>query len=165
MRPSLLPLIILPLAAACTAGGDAIGRRAAAADPPQLWSIEVVDASARPGDRPIEICADSLIRTGFIAQHAQAGDYPCQVDRAPVITAASASMRCVIGDRQYAIYNAASGDLSRDFQVKFTMRSIGGDDVYLTQTRRYRYLGACPAGWKVGDATDRYGRPAPNAMR
>lgn len=165
MRPSLLlPLFALPLAAACT-GQDPVSRRAAQADPPQLWSVEVIDASARPADKPIRICADRLIRTGFIAQHAQAGDFPCRTDAPAVITPTSASMRCEIAGRQYAIYNAAEGDLARDFTVKFTMRSIGGDEVGLTQTRRYRYLGACPAGWKIGDATDRYGRPAPNAMR
>ena len=168
MRPALLlpALLLLPLAG-CNSP-DPISRmaaRQAAADPPQLWSIEVVDASARKGDKPILICADRLIRTGFLNQHAMTATDQCQPEVAPVVKPDSVSMRCALGGRSYTIYNAAKGDQGSDFTVRFTMRSLGGNDVNLTQTRRYRYQGACPAGWKIGDATDRYGRPAVNSMR
>ena len=165
MRPITI-LWILPLLAAC--GQDPIARlqaRQAAADPPQLWSVAVEGAGARPGDKPIEICTDRLIRTGFLNQGAVAGDIPCLPERPPVTTPTSVSMRCRMGEETYAVYNAAEGDQGSDYHVRFSMQSLGGNAVALSQVRHYRYLGPCPAGWQIGDATDRYGRPASNAMR
>jgi hypothetical protein len=166
MRPALAACALLLLLAACT-GPDPISRmqaRQEAADPPQLWSIEVVGAAARPGDKPILICADRLTRTGFLNQHAMTASDLCRPQVAPVVRPDSVSMRCAMGGKTYAVFNLAKGDQARDFEVKFTMRSIPGDEVDLTETRHYRYQGPCPAGWKIGDATDRYGRPAVNAM-
>jgi hypothetical protein len=167
MRALLLPIaLILPLGAC--GGGDPIARmaaRQATVDPPQLWSIEVTGPAARDGDKPILICTDRLIRTGFLNQHATTATDACRPEVAPVVRPGSVSMRCTMGGRSYAVYNAAKGDQSRDFEVRFSMRSLSGDDVNLVETRRFRLQGPCPPTWKVGDATDRYGRPAANAMR
>ncbi|MDB5430340.1 MAG: hypothetical protein JWP35_1456 [Caulobacter sp.] len=168
MRLSALPaLLALSAVSACNQPDPiaAMQARQAAADPPQLWSVQVTDASARPGDKPILMCTDRLIRTGFLNQHAFTQTDSCQPERAPVVKPDSVSMRCAMGGESYAIYNAAKGDQAKDFQVTFTMRSIQGDAVSLRQTRRYRHIGPCPAGWKIGDATDRYGRPAANGMQ
>lgn len=153
MRPFLAMLICL-LVAACD-GPDAITRRRAeldAADPPQLWSITVVDAKGRTLSAPVRICADTPMRVGFLNQTAGVGDNLCKPDLPPVIRADIISTRCQMNGRSFAVYNAAVGDRARDFTVAFTLQSLDEDTVRLAQTRRYRYLGACPAGWGVGES-------------
>ena len=38
-----------------------------------------------------------------------------------------------------------------DYQVRFTLTALDGTKGAAAQVRHYRRLGACPAGWRVGD--------------
>ncbi len=53
------------------------------------------------------------------------------------------------------------GDLSRDFEVDYVIKGPGRD---VRQVRRHKLLGPCPAGWEIGDNTDRKGNLRVNAM-
>lgn len=161
MRPALLLLLSAHsvLVACAPDPSPRIRAMQAEADPPQLWSIETGDGTG------VRLCADTLIRTGFLHQRASADADLCQPLKPPVVKPGLVSMRCTLRGREYAVVNRAVGDPDRDMTVTFSMRSMDGDGLSLRQVRRYRLLGACPAGWDVGDATDRMGRRTVNAAR
>ena len=50
------------------------------------------------------------------------------------------------------------GARDRDFTVEMSVSSLDDPRTAFAQTRRYRKLGACPAGWVAGDRWDREGR-------
>jgi hypothetical protein len=152
MRATFAALLITLGLSACNEP-DAITRRRAeadAADPPQLWSIQDLDPRQARAPSAL-ICADSTIRAGFVNQIAATNTDACRPDRPSVVRPEWTSTHCQMAGRSYAVFNGAQGDRTHDFKVSFSIRSIDDDSVSLAQTRRYRYLGPCPADWRVGD--------------
>jgi hypothetical protein len=122
----------------------------AVAERPKLWSIEVMD-----GDKAlsrVDICADSALQKGFTRPAPEVNGQSCDRLRAPIETADAYSLRCHVGDRYYRARAETTGDRARDFTVAMTVKRQDRKEPMYEQVRRYRLVGACPAGWRVGDS-------------
>lgn len=136
--------------------------RQAAIDPPQLWSVQVV-GEAHNG-WPVLICADSELRSGFTSVIPAHGALHCAREVATTPTRPTASYRCTLNGAEYAVSSRMSGDRARDFETDSTILRIeDGASVY-ARTLRFRQLGACPAGWNVGDTTNQKGQHLSGAV-
>jgi hypothetical protein len=151
MKPAAAILALL--LCACQRGPSTeaqLTARQQAVDPPQLWLMEDVDGggvvkgSAR-------VCADTPMRGTFAKTNAEVGGAPCTETVPPVIRPRFTSHRCEVGGRRYAITSQTAGDLARDFQLTVRVTPLSADLGPAQTTRHYRYLGACPAGWRIGD--------------
>jgi hypothetical protein len=144
--------------AACGRGGAATERdwaeRKAAAEQLELWSIEATGSGAPP----VRICTDVAMRGGFVKPSPAVGDAPCTLIGRPVQTASNYNFRCELGFREWAVTSYWQGDRSRDFTDAVLVTSLDPPPGEYAQTRRFRKLGPCPAGWAAGDAFDRQGR-------
>ena len=140
---------------------------AAALDPPELWSIQAVPSP--PDWRPVQLCTDSWIRTGFVRPGAMVGDQPCAPVGDAVARDGATAFQCRVNGQTLGTTTTLSGDLRTDFTARFALTNLGGflagrpGSAY-EQTLRYRKLGPCPAGWALGEHTDRWGRRQPNAV-
>jgi hypothetical protein len=119
----------------------------AAVDPPRLWSATVV-SGAPPAE--VYICADSVIRDGFARTIADVNGELCLADKVAA-TVDSYATYCSTSGRRYAVSLRTEGDRSRDFKATFTLHTLQAPIVSAWQVRRYRLIGACPAGWRIGD--------------
>lgn len=170
--PLRVALVAAPIGCACIAAligiGGSLGAedarwttRAEALDQPELWQIEALPSPA--GWKPVRICADVRIRSGFTHPGAAVGGKPCRPIEFPVETPERARQRCTVNGQTIGQSAIHSGDLSRDFTTTFTYvnldRSLADlDAATYTQTLSFRRLGPCPEGWQVGEHTDRHGR-------
>ncbi len=154
----------LALGAACLAGCDydsgarAIGRMQAEhdrIDPPVLWSIQVVDEA--DNGRPVLICANHRIVSGFSSIAPSLGDRDCVRSRDMYETDNGFHYRCKIGDVSYGVSSSRFGDAERDFQVHSSAHALSFGGVDYDRTLRFRRIGACPPDWKLGQATDQHG--------
>jgi hypothetical protein len=135
-------------------------------DRPQLWSIEALGAP--DGWRPVRICTDSRLRSGFVSPAAAVGDRPCVPVEDAATTGARTAYRCVVNGQLLGASAVHQGDLARAFTTTVTFVHLGrqisgGGEAVLQQTLRYSRLGDCPAAWPVGAHTDRRGRMQPDA--
>ncbi len=119
----------------------------AAIDPPRLWSAEVV-SGAQPAQ--VFICADSVIRDGFSRTIADVNGELCLSDKVSA-TRDSYVTYCSASGRRYAVSLRTEGDRNRDFKATFSLHTLEAPVVSAWQVRRYRLIGACPVGWKIGD--------------
>lgn len=163
------PLLPLLLSAACsqptgsTRAEQFWTARQMATDPPQLWSIEVVPAQA--GWNPVLVCADHAMRQGFARPLPAIGSAQCDpVDDDARTEGGVYTVRCDLNERRFGVSSSVTGDVSRDFVARYQVTDLAGFMPTRTrasaeagQTRRYRKLGACPAGWTIGVRTDRDG--------
>lgn len=155
----VLPLILL---AACDgkAAGERYRARAAALDPPHLWSVEVVPAQA--GVAAVKVCADSRIHEGLTRPAVTAGATECRPMGAEVVSNGTRIQRCEMNGETWVTTAAVKGDLARDFTSVQSAEPVSGgpegEGGGYSQTRRYQLLGDCPEGWNVGDSTDQQGR-------
>jgi hypothetical protein len=125
-------------------------------EPPQLWSAQMT--GPRPAGRAVMICTDRQLRNGFVRPQPEAAGQSCIGFGEVVATRSGSVFRCRIGERRFAVYSLVQGDRSRDFTSSFTIRPLDENGPEYRQVVRYRRLGACPAGWDLGDATDQQGR-------
>jgi hypothetical protein len=144
-----------------------LARRQAAVDPPELWSIEVVPA--QPGWPAVRLCADAFMRAGFVRPEGMAGNQPCQQIGEALNEPGRLSFRCTLNGHVLGTSARVKGDLASDFTAVYAVTDLSGFLAgrplsNVEQTRRYRKLGACPAGWAVGDSTDRRGRRRGGAL-
>lgn len=145
-------LAVLCLAACDREAGERRWReRQEAVDPPQLWSVEALDASA--GVRPVRICTDTQMRTGFLKPAPVVADRPCVLSQKPVEHGGQTINRCDLDGDTYMIISDVKGDTARDFTVSMSVSAVIGDGPGYSQNRRYKLVGPCPAGWKLGDRT------------
>jgi len=141
--------------AACDAGRATetqIRARQQTIDPPQLWLVQVV------GDRgaataSVFVCADSSLREAFVRARAEVNGAPCRDTTPPTARGNAWSLRCEAKGEAYAVSTATYGDLTQDFRLNFALTPIaqlpGVETV--RQTERFRRMGACPDGWRIGD--------------
>jgi hypothetical protein len=121
-----------------------------AAMPPQLWSIAVVE-EPNPG-RPVRLCADQMIRSGFIVRALSMAGQPC------VTMSLKLNYRCTIAGRAFGVSTLISGDPARLFTVRASVTDLDRGSTVYRRALSFRLLGACPQGWAIGDATDQSGR-------
>lgn len=163
---SLLAALLAGVAlAACDDGESQVEARLraaqAAADPPQLWSVQVV-GEARNG-RPVLICADTRLRSGFTSVVPAQGGRSCARFGQP--TTPAAPYRCLLDGTIYGVASTTTGDPRRDFEVGSTIHPLIGEGVDYGRTLRFRLIAPrCPKGWDVGDADDQRGRRVHDAV-
>ena len=107
------------VAAAGLSGGNESGLwqgRAAAADPPQLWSIEAMPS--HPGWRPVQLCTDSWMRTGFVRPEPMIGDQPCAPVGDPIESQGRLAFRCTVNGQTLGATMSVAGDLATDFTTR-----------------------------------------------
>lgn len=127
----------------------------AAADPPQLWSV-AVEGQADNG-RPVEVCTDSQLRDGFRTVTPSIAGRDClRPGDTPAATGANAHYKCQLDGVDYGVSTALIGDRKSDFTTVSSIQPLNGGTASMRRLH-YRALGACPAGWKVGDATNQKG--------
>lgn len=125
-------------------------------DPSGLWSI-AVEGEVRPG-RPVLICADRQVASGFFSIVPAAGGQECRRDPGQMkSTGVGMRYRCRLNKVDYAVSSVTSGDPVRDFVVSSSAYPILDPGPAYVRSLRFRRMGACPAGWKVGDATNQRG--------
>ncbi len=160
--PALTTLAFLSLSLiACDDGGaeQAILQRKAElrrADPPALWSVDVVGEEA--AGLPIQICANSRVVSGFSSILPTVAGKPCLSMEGMIPTENGVRFRCRVDGVTYAISSATVGDPKQRFDVSSSAHAISEDRPAYARTLRFtRLANACPTGWKVGEATDRQG--------
>jgi hypothetical protein len=67
-------------------------------------------------------------------------------------------------ERLYRIGATRSGDESREFVVDMSVKRQDLAGPVFEQARRYRRLGACPAGWVIGDTAAPGAKEVVNAL-
>lgn len=149
--------------AACDADVERWRQRQADIDPPALWRVEALDGQAVI--RTVTVCADSVVHAGFAQPLPASSGRTCEALAEPVRTGPERTLVCDISGRRYAVTSSVVGDQAQAFTVAFAARPLKASGEGFTQTRRYTRTGPCPAGWRIGDHTDRYGRKHGDARR
>ena len=163
VRSAFLALALLAVAG-CRAPSSTEARiveRQRAMDPPQLWLAEVTGG---PQAAAVFVCADDRVRQGLTAARAEVNGTPCASIGNPVEKPGLYAQRCGADGVRYALHVTTEGDQARDFQVAFALQSLDGPAAAVRQTRRYRLIGPCPAGWRIGDQARPGKQPADNAL-
>lgn len=124
--------------------------RQAAVDPPNLWLMEDADAVGAVKGAAF-VCADTPMHKTFVKTNAEIEGMPCADTVPPVVRPGFASHRCEVAGRRYAITSQSAGDPDRDFRLTVMVTPLSPDVGAARTTRHYQRLGACPAGWRVGD--------------
>lgn len=150
-----LAALLLSGLAACDIGSDAAARitaRQQAIDPPQLWLIQVIAVEpARAA--AVFVCADTALRESFVRARAEINGQPCQDTTPPLLKEREWVLSCRAAGRGFTVSAATLGDLDRDFRLNFALTPIFNKATTgtVSQSRRFRRVGACPAGWRIGD--------------
>lgn len=131
-------------------GKDLIVARAATLDPPQLWRAEVLDRDGRV-QAAVRVCVDSVLRQGLTRANAEVNGQACVGEGATVSRPGLYAIQCKAGGRKFAVWTTSWGDPANDVTVSFAASALDGSHQAVSQLRRYRKLGPCPAGWRVGD--------------
>ena len=148
---------------ACDVGGDTstqILARQAAIDPPQLWLVQLLDGKARPAPA-VFVCADTSLRDSFVRARAEVNGRPCEDTTSPLLKAREWVLSCKAQGRAFTVSASTLGDLDRDFRLNFALTPLFNKAEVGTvrQSRRFRLVGACPAGWRIGDQAKPGRRP------
>jgi hypothetical protein len=132
------------------AWGSGFVARAVAADPPGLWLAETLDGegSVRGSAR---LCADRALRRAFTHPLPQINGQPCRDTGRPLERDGLYATRCDAVGHRYSLNVASHGDPERDLTVWFDLKSLERDDPGQHLVTRYRWQGACPSGWRIGD--------------
>jgi hypothetical protein len=138
----------------CGRRAEHIERRVAAV-PPQLWLVTVV--GERHAGRSVRICVDDHLRSGFSSIGVSFGHNPCAHDT-PQSSAWGVTYKCTVANQQFGVTTTIKGDKWRDFIAASTVTNLDASRTLYARALRFRYLGICPAGWPVGDATDQSGK-------
>lgn len=151
------------LLTACDSGVTDVHRwkqRQAAIDPPMLWRVEVLDGAAP--SKPVEVCADAIIRNGFLEPMPSFDGLRCEPVGGRRATGSVRRLACEAGGRRYAVLSRTNGDPEQAFTTWFSVSPLHGPGAS-SQTRRYVRLGRCPSGWRIGAHTDQQGRRRPDS--
>jgi hypothetical protein len=127
-----------------------VAAQAAAVDPPQLWRAEALDRDGRV-QKAVMVCVDSVLRQGLARANAEVNGEPCVAEGPLVSRPGQYALRCTAGGRRFALWTRSWGDPQNDLTVSFAANALDSSHQSVTQLRRYRRQGACPAGWRVGD--------------
>ncbi len=147
---SAAAIVVLLGLSACERPHKTAAAPAAAVEQPQLWRIEVM--SGDTATSRIDICADSAVRAGFTRPGPEVGGMPCVRVKGGDRPDGTYSALCRTDDQLYRVGSATKGDKARDFTVEMAATRQDRKGPNYEQVRRYRLIGACPAGWRIGDS-------------
>jgi hypothetical protein len=158
-RTAMVLGVLLALGA-CDGAPDTETRilaRQQAIDPPQLWLVQALgDAGAVKGS--VFVCADTALRETFVRTRAEVNGEICRDTTSPVMKTNEWALRCEAGGLPFAISASTVGDPQRDFRLDFGLTQLyyfptvtGPQRMSVRQSRHFRRIGACPAGWRIGD--------------
>ena len=143
-------LLAIPWLAGCDGSVETAARltvRQQAIDPPQLWLVQPLD----PATEATLVCADTPMREGFVRTSGEIDGVPCRPTARPVDKPGLAALRCEAEGRSYAFSTVTRGDPARDFQLTVAVTPLDRSLGPAQTTRRFRRIGPCPAGWRIGD--------------
>lgn len=165
-RVSIPLMLIASLVGACSDPAVVEQRyqaRQAALDPPQLWLAEAFDADGAVAAQ-VFVCTDLGLREGFARADVVADAGPCLVQGQAVEGPNSYAARCNIGYGRFGLNVHSRGDPKTDVRVRVSLQPTDRAADPISQTRRYRRIGACPVGWGVGDQAKPGQPPHGNAL-
>jgi hypothetical protein len=138
--------------AACDPGSTMarLTARQAQIDPPRLWRAESLSPSGR-ATRITEVCADEKLYEGFARADPEVNGVPCRAISPVVVKPGLYALRCEAIGYTFAVAVTTQGDLQRNFLVRYALTPLDVGRGPFVQTLRYRLVGACPAGWRIGD--------------
>lgn len=160
----LAPAILLALTGCgAPAAQSKLTAAQARLDPPALWRAESLDAQGQV-TAAVLVCADRTLRDGFARANAEVAGRPCLAFGDIVDRPGLFAMRCDLDGRRFSLTANRTGDPARDFTVAFAMKALDGTGHGARQVRRYRRVGPCPAGWRIGDQAKPGERRGGNAL-
>jgi hypothetical protein len=149
--------------------------RQQAIDPPQLWLAQVIgDGGTVKGQ--VFVCADAPMRQAFSLARAEVNGHPCIDATSPKVKTNGWSLRCTVGKKAFGVSSVTVGDLQKDFLVNFSLTELSYFTVKdhsffgptndppgqsVRQVRRFRHVGVCPSGWRIGDQAKPGRKPHP----
>lgn len=144
-----IPLVFV--LAACSQPRQArLEAHQATVDPPALWLAQSLDLQGQP-TAALYVCADKPLRDGFLRANAEANGRPCLPLKGGVERDGLYATRCELDGRRYGLTVTRTGDPSQAFTTAFALRALDGTGDAARQVRRFQRVGACPAGWRIGD--------------
>ncbi|THD74217.1 MAG: hypothetical protein E7812_17940 [Phenylobacterium sp.] len=160
----LLPAALALTLGACDDQGDAarLTARQALLDPARLWQAQEVVGRGIVM-RTVRICADQKLRDSFQRAEPEVNAEPCRT-LGPVVTRPGLyALRCRAEGHRFGVTVTTRGDTDRAFEVSYAVTPLDLERGPFVQTVRYRLLGTCPAGWRIGDQAevDAAGAPMP----
>lgn len=129
-------------------------RRQDAVDPPKLWLAQGVWPSGRVY-RSTQVCADTALRDGFLRADPAVNGQACRPISERVEKPGLYAVRCTALSQEFGVTVTTSGDVKRDFTVRYALTPLDTGRGPFVQTVHYRLLGACPKGWRIGDQQGR----------
>ncbi|HEX3699139.1 MAG TPA: hypothetical protein VHV27_00540 [Phenylobacterium sp.] len=152
LAPALLAAAWTLNLAACDQAGTerAFLARQAQVDPPKLWLAQTLGPKGEVA-RSQTVCLDRALHDSLIRADAQVSGEPCRPLGAPVSRPGFYGLRCEAASRRFAITAASRGDLARDFTVFYAAAWLDSPGSSAMRTTRYRLVGRCPPGWRIGD--------------
>ncbi|HEV2532649.1 hypothetical protein [Phenylobacterium sp.] len=138
--------------AACDLGANdaRLAARQAQVDPPRLWLAEVMGPAGTPA-RQVQVCADQTLRDGFARAEPEVNHQPCRATSQIVSKPGLYALRCEAVGQSFAVTVTSRGDMRRDFTVRYALTPLDTGRASYVNTLRYRLLGPCPTGWRIGD--------------
>ena len=136
---------------------------AAGQSPPQLWSAEVVDAGGTPTVSTL-FCADERLRRSFERAVPQVNGRRCEPVGRTVSAGGLFTGRCRAEGRLFVFRTVSDRDPDGSFIVDTMVRAVPPGRFIVAQSRLYWRTGACPAGWRVGDAAAPGAREVRNTL-
>jgi hypothetical protein len=148
----LAALILLSLTA-CDAGQTAQAQAAAPvapSGPSQLWQVDVLGEGGKP-QASMLACVDDALREQFLLTRAKVNGRACYDITPQKEKSRGWSLRCQAQGRWFTLSSSATGDETHDFRLDVAMTPVFPELGTVRQVRRFRRLGPCPPGWRIGD--------------
>jgi hypothetical protein len=124
----------------------------------------VIGANGKP-DATMLACVDDALREQFLLTRAKINGRKCMDITPPGQKARGWTLRCQTGGRWFNLSSSATGDETHDFRLDVAMTPVFPELGTMRQVRRFRRLGACPPGWRIGDQAKPGERPARRAPK
>ena len=130
--------------------------------PSQLWQVDVIGANGKP-ETTMLACVDDALREQFLLTRAKVNGRKCMDITPPNQKSRGWTLRCQTEGRWFNLSSSATGDETHDFRLDVAMTPVFPELGTARQVRRFRRLGACPPGWRIGDQAKPGERPVRHA--
>src|ERR1700761_7827470 len=131
--------------------------------PSQLWQVDVLGANSKPQETVLA-CVDDGLREQFVMTRAKVNGHACIDITPPGQKSRGWALRCQNQGRWFTVSSSTTGDETHDFRLEMAMTPVFPDLGTMRQVRRFRRLGVCPPGWRIGDQAKPGERPARRAL-